>query len=194
MHISEEVEEVKKGARVLPTTAQGAASEFLRPNGVKLLIMSGKNGHILSEPKPWERQPAETEKAYTAFRAYLDLGPERTLEAVGQKLGKSTTLLEKWSSRWKWVERVRAYGSHMFRQTDLMREREARSSIITWREPLEELSKIIRANPDDLHKLRYADKIKALELLGKHHRLWTDDFLAPASGGKRPTLKTISRL
>lgn len=38
------------------------------------------------------------------------MGPEeRSLDAVHRKLGKSTRLIAKWSSRWRWVERTMAY-------------------------------------------------------------------------------------
>ena len=41
--------------------------------------------------KPWERQKGESEKAFGAFAAYRDMGPERTISAVVKKLGKSRT-------------------------------------------------------------------------------------------------------
>src|SRR3954447_9403542 len=74
---------------------------------------------------PWYRQEGESPQAYAAFRFYLQLGAARSLDAVGRKLyptkrrlgrarrkrGK-TGRLETWSRRWRWVERVRAYGDH----------------------------------------------------------------------------------
>jgi len=62
---------------------------------------------------PFEQQPRESAKAFAAFKAYLDMGPERSLEAVGQKLGKSLVLIERWSSRWHWAERVQAHAAHL---------------------------------------------------------------------------------
>ena len=59
------------------------------PEGVRLLIMTGKNGHKSAEMKPWERQERESDKAFAAFRVYLEMGPKRSLRAVAQKLGKS---------------------------------------------------------------------------------------------------------
>src|SRR5438445_221547 len=54
-----------------------------------------------------ERLPKETAKAFDAFLAYAKMGPQkRSLAAVGQALGKSTTLIEKWSSRHDWVKRA----------------------------------------------------------------------------------------
>ena len=45
---------------------------------------------------PFEQQERESEKAFAAFSLYLSLGPQRSLEAVATKLGKSKTLMERW--------------------------------------------------------------------------------------------------
>ncbi len=54
------------------------------------------------------RLPHESAKAYTAFLVYVQLGDKRSLHSVGQKLGKSTTIVERWSSKWRWKERIGA--------------------------------------------------------------------------------------
>jgi hypothetical protein len=61
----------------------------------------------------FEQQPKESDKAYAAFALYLSLGPERSLDAVRQKLGKSARLIQRWSSRWQWVERLAAHSAHL---------------------------------------------------------------------------------
>jgi hypothetical protein len=58
--------------------------------------------------RAWERQPGETSRAYEAFSTYRDLGPARSLAKVGQLLGKSTGLMERWSAVHSWVDRVAA--------------------------------------------------------------------------------------
>ena len=67
----------------------------------------------MSDGTPWERQPGETDKAYAAFRLYRDQHPSnRTMEAAREALGKASgylRVLEEWSSRYAWVERVKAY-------------------------------------------------------------------------------------
>lgn len=68
----------------------------------------------------WERQKWETHKAYDAFWLYArypydsepdDTGrrPGRSIAKVARRLGKHVKLLERWSRRWKWVERSEAY-------------------------------------------------------------------------------------
>lgn len=54
----------------------------------------------------WTRQPGESIQAFEAARAYFELGVIRSLAAVGQKLGKSKVLMERWSRRWDWVNRA----------------------------------------------------------------------------------------
>ena len=63
--------------------------------------------------KEFEKQPKESDKAFAAFSLYLSLGPERSLAAVGQKLGKSVVLLQRWSRRFAWKERVAAHAAHL---------------------------------------------------------------------------------
>jgi hypothetical protein len=64
-------------------------------------------------PLAFEQQPKESDKAFTAFKAYLDMGPQRSLAAVGKQLGKSKTMMEKWSRKFDWAARVQAYAAQM---------------------------------------------------------------------------------
>ena len=61
----------------------------------------------------FEQQPKESAKAFAAFSEYLNLGPERSLETVRVKCGKSSRLIQRWSSRWKWAERVEAHTGYL---------------------------------------------------------------------------------
>lgn len=76
---------------------------------------------------PWERQPSESEVAYAAFRAYLNLPPgsRSYLEAYRQAKGKPTAsqtsgVWNGWISKYAWAERARAYDNDLY-----AREREA---------------------------------------------------------------------
>jgi hypothetical protein len=62
-----------------------------------------------------ERLPNESAKAYAALVAYAELGSDRSIEAVSQKLAKSVPLLKRWSAQHRWVERVRAYDAALAR-------------------------------------------------------------------------------
>lgn len=69
-----------------------------------------------SDAKPWERQDGESAKAYQAFCKYLDMGEKRSIRAVAQQLGKSATLMARWSSTWHWPDRVGEYEADLRRQ------------------------------------------------------------------------------
>ena len=64
-------------------------------------------------PMVFEQQPRESNRAFAAFSAYLEMGAERSLAKVGQKLGKSTVQMEKWSAKFDWPARVKAHGAHL---------------------------------------------------------------------------------
>lgn len=72
----------------------------------------GKDERIYS----WEQQPGESSQAFSAFLAYLEMGEERSLAKVGKKLGKSSALMERWSSKWGWVKRVEDYRKYTLRK------------------------------------------------------------------------------
>lgn len=61
----------------------------------------------------WERQKGESAQAYEAFSLYLEMGADRSIRAVSQKLGKSRTLIDRWSRTCKWVERCRAWDNYI---------------------------------------------------------------------------------
>lgn len=63
----------------------------------------------------WDRQPEETPKAYEAFTIYRDMGRERTLPKVAEQCGKSIGLMNKWSQKYGWVNRVRAWDDNLDR-------------------------------------------------------------------------------
>lgn len=64
---------------------------------------------MANEVQPWERQEGETARAYEGFSEYRDMGAERSLAKVGQKLGKSKAQMEKWSKKYSWVARAEAW-------------------------------------------------------------------------------------
>jgi uncharacterized protein (DUF2461 family) len=59
----------------------------------------------------FEQHPKESAKAFAAFSLYLNLGAERSLAAVAQKLSKSEQLLKRWSAKFDWPARVGAAAS-----------------------------------------------------------------------------------
>jgi hypothetical protein len=62
---------------------------------------------------PWERQPGEGSKPFNAFTIYRDLGSSRSVRKVGIKIGNTKVMTGRWCAKWSWVERVRAYETHL---------------------------------------------------------------------------------
>lgn len=75
-----------------------------------------------NDEKPWERQKKESPQAFEAFSSYRDLGAERSIQKVANRLSKSLALIKRWSSEWDWVERARLYDNSL--------EQEARKATV----------------------------------------------------------------
>ena len=63
--------------------------------------------------KVWERQEGETEKAYSAFKIYLEM-PERSIPKMYQKGHFSPSSIKKWARKYDWKSRAAAYDSSIF--------------------------------------------------------------------------------
>jgi hypothetical protein len=104
---------------------------------------------------PWEIQENESSKAFQAFQTYLFLGEERSIVKVSKKLGKSETIITRWSSKYNWVERVRAYDNDNAiktkKQTEKaikeMSERQIKTAMLLQSKGLESLKYI---NPEKI--------------------------------------------
>lgn len=135
------------------------------------------------QPLPWEPQSGESTPAFAAFVEYRDMGAERSLDAVQRKIRKNARLLAKWSGRWNWVKRVRAYDAHLDgiirhgRETELAKHSR---TIASAHDVLAEVSAIALAPVDQFVKvagkskrvrLRLGDKLRALYFMGQYWRL-----------------------
>jgi hypothetical protein len=75
--------------------------------------------------EPWERQPGESDPAWSAFLVYRGLpASARSIARVVSDTGKARSLIAGWSSKWDWPDRAKEYDRHKDRQTSL-REIEA---------------------------------------------------------------------
>jgi hypothetical protein len=69
-----------------------------------------------SAPEPGGRQAGEPDRAWAAFVAYRDLDPAvRSLNRSRTEPGPGSSLseLKRWSSRWRWRERVATWDAHV---------------------------------------------------------------------------------
>ncbi|MER6076965.1 hypothetical protein [Streptomyces sp. NPDC001833] len=74
----------------------------------------------------WERQPSESAAAWEAFACYRDLGLSRSIGKVAERLAKSRTLIERWSTTHRWVPRTEAWDREQDRLWRAERQQAAR--------------------------------------------------------------------
>ena len=106
--------------------------------------------------KQWEQQKGESAQAFEAFTVYLDMGESRSCHKVAKELTKSDTIIKRWSTRWNWQERIRAYNNEIQRQklqrakedAEKMRDQQMETAIIMQQKAREALDKL---DPEDLH-------------------------------------------
>lgn len=132
----------------------------------------------MRETMPWERQFGESYKAFDAFHAYCLLGNDRSIRKLSQQLNKSVALLGKWSSRWKWQDRVREYENYLIRQeVDTAKE-----EIKEMRKRQIEIGKYFQAKGLDAIKMKVSNEEKLsseelrdlLSLVAKGMQIETD--------------------
>lgn len=70
--------------------------------------------------QPWERLDGESPPRWQAFQIYRDLGAVRSLDKVAKQLGKSNTLIERWSAQDGWIYRTEAWDRDQDRQWHAM--------------------------------------------------------------------------
>ena len=127
----------------------------------------------------FDRLGAESAKAYQAFVLYRDLPiAERSLTTVSQRLAKSRSLCARWSSQFRWVERVDAWDEHQdqVRRQRIAAEREkiyerqlqhnriASQALVL---PMVDLLKRAQTSADALKKVSTAELMKLVALAAK---------------------------
>jgi hypothetical protein len=65
------------------------------------------------KPPIYDRQEKESAKSFAAARLYFEQGPEGSLASVAQALGKSLSLINRWSGTWQWVARAKAFDEEL---------------------------------------------------------------------------------
>jgi hypothetical protein len=59
--------------------------------------------------EPYERLPDESDPAWAAFQKYRDMGLTRSTGKVAQESRKHKSLMDRWSSKYRWVARASAW-------------------------------------------------------------------------------------
>jgi hypothetical protein len=135
---------------------------------------------VTDERNPWDKLDPEGAQAYIAFRAYLDMGPERTQDGTRKKLGKKSGYLrqiEEWASLYRWEERANAWDTHLWAQIDAAKE--------------ERVRKVIAREMDDVERM--LAEWDGLMAGTKLHKRRITDVQTETSTDKKTTVKTITQ-
>jgi len=84
---------------------------------------------VKTKPKPYDRQPNETDKSWAAFCIYRDMGRDRTLEKILLKYPENTPqsyvrVLKLWSVKHSWVKRCSAFDDDELEKESIMLQKE----------------------------------------------------------------------
>lgn len=129
----------------------------------------------------WDKQDYDTPKSYEAFLLYRDLPlDQRTLQKVADTLGKSVSLINRWSSQKKWKARVAAYDRFFDKKTrqeravedekaklDMVRRQTNWAVLVQNR--IAQTFKDMR--PFEWKKLPFRERIQAYKIMADHERL-----------------------
>ena len=145
--------------------------------------------NLFGQPLAWEQLDGEGSKAYQAFLEYRDMGPGRSIDAVGRKLYRSRGEqerkrgapggLRRWADQFQWVERVREWERYVQREADratVQRYRDdvvalqvkqrtaAQASVATMTKAI---AQFLSINADDLAKLSVFDRARLAIAAGR---------------------------
>jgi hypothetical protein len=170
-----------------PSTRKASTSEPAASAPASLSPLPSVESSINHQPPAINPCPKETQKAFSAFLAYLDLGPNRTFLDCAQSTAIALTTVKFWAGRYQWKKRVQAYNTQVI-QTRLAAEASLQSAAaIDWVKRCQELREVewtaarelLAAASAHMHNLRdkdpdkvsFADIARALEVASKLGRL-----------------------
>ena len=152
----------------------------------------------------------ESDRAFEAFRAYLELGPKRRVAAVGRKVGSSYRTVRRWARDFDWHGRIKTYAAQsaeQFAETESAVQREefldgaARAKAFRDRQydlaeaMLDTAERYLeRVDDDDLDLISFADACKALEVasrIGQQAASSVTDDPAASSHGLRDQIEAL---
>src|ERR1700686_4674802 len=102
-------------------------------------IIRGTVAEVMESPAPvWERMPGEFARAHEAAREYFKMGANRAQAAVARILNKEVSQMQRWSKRWLWGSRAKAYDDHFARLELNAIEKQASELAAKWSRRAEE--------------------------------------------------------
>ena len=131
--------------------------------------------------------PGETPRAFSAFLTYFHLGHARALQTVADQLDEGLPTVKKWSSRFRWAERVNRFHAGLLQSSAAGAVDGQRRLAADWADRLQcfreqewdAAQKLIAAarcflesyGEDDLHKMTLAQVSRALKISSQVGRL-----------------------
>lgn|SRR3982751_1254965 len=76
----------------------------------------------------WTRRRHEGVRAFQAFHLYLQMGADRSISKVAGQLGKSRSLLARWSTAHEWSERAGEWDAHLAKLERRAREKQCKEA------------------------------------------------------------------
>ena len=129
----------------------------------------------------WDRLTGESSKAYAHFCLYRDAGANRSIRQLPSVSGCTSVVrqLNRWSSKWRWVERRQAYDDYLELQDRLqqekerreMRKRHAKIAVLGQNIAVKGLEKLLAKVQDDEQPVAPADLTRLLDTSVKVERL-----------------------
>ena len=72
-------------------------------------LPGGPPAATLASPPPFTPVPGESERAFEAFRVYLELGPRRRLLTAARQVGVTLRTIQRWAGEFDWRGRLQAH-------------------------------------------------------------------------------------
>lgn len=150
----------------------------------------------------------EPERAFEAFRVYLELGPSRRYLAVGRKIGVTLRTIQRWANDFDWRGRIQAHaasGADQYARSENALHREelhdAAARAKNYRDRQYAVAEAIldiaeryleRLEEADLDQLRFADACRALDFASRIVRQTHEtDAAASTDQGLRDQLSAL---
>jgi hypothetical protein len=108
----------------------------------------------------WEKRDGETNKAYEAFKIYLDMGYKRSLSKTAILLGhKNQQTVNTWSRKNEWQRRIEAYDKQQAKEALYQSRHKAaelsKNTLALFEAPAIALAKKLKQNKVDLEDMDY---------------------------------------
>jgi len=134
-------------------------------------------------PPRFPQAEGESDRAFDAFRIYLELGPQRRYAAVSKKVGAALITVKRWAVDFDWRGRIKSYAAEcaeQYAETENAVQREqfldaaARAKAFRDRQyaladaVLDAAERYLERMEDcDLDQMNFADACKALEVASR---------------------------